>query len=281
MTAKTGFIPLLAGLLSDLFLSLFPKSCEKRRWDGKNRKLANELAYSLLTLLYSHHSSHKGGTVSKNVRLVAGITIIILGLLVAVTPRYIFPTCDYQSHDDASLDTVVLAQAGGLDGDTGAMTTTGGTSTGMGQSMSTTGDMDVMGTSTSMDGADEGSMAGMNGTMDENMGDDMAGMDMSGGHSPCYFTTRGAVALGLIIMLIGAAVIVASTADALRLLALVLGGTGVLVILTPTYLLPVCENPQMACHNGAEQLLIVLGALVLLVAAVMAAMAKDRPPVQS
>ncbi len=218
---------------------------------------------------------------SKNVRLVAGITIIILGLLVAVTPRYIFPTCDYQSHDDASLDTVVLAQAGGIDGDTGAMTTTGGTSTGMGQSMSTTGDMDVMGTSTSMDGADEGSMAGMNGTMDENMGDDMAGMDMSGGHSPCYFTTRGAVALGLIIMLIGAAVIVASTADALRLLALVLGGTGVLVILTPTYLLPVCENPQMACHNGAEQLLIVLGALVLLVAAVMAAMAKDRPPVQS
>ena len=60
-----------------------------------------------------------------NVRLAAGITIIILGLLVAVTPRYILPVCDYQSKEDASLgQTIVLAQATGVDGDMATMTGT-------------------------------------------------------------------------------------------------------------------------------------------------------------
>ncbi|GBE57627.1 hypothetical protein BMS3Abin01_00548 [bacterium BMS3Abin01] len=195
-----------------------------------------------------------------NVRLAAGIIIIILGLLIAITPRYILPVCDYQSKEDASMgQSILLAQATGMDGDMTTMTGTTGTTTGMDGGM---------GTSTGMDDMNS-DMAGADSKMDEGM----EGMDMSGGNSPCYFTSRGAITLGLIIMLIGLAVMIASTPEAVRLLALVLGGAGLLVILTPLYLLPVCENPQMACNKGAEQLLIVLGVATMLAAAVIALMA--------
>lgn len=170
-----------------------------------------------------------------NVRVAAGVAIIILGLLVIITPRYLFPVCEEQNGHS-------------------------GTATSMDATMST-------------DDMDMGTTAGSS-------TQDMDEMDMSTGHADCYYTSRGALMMGLLIMLGGAAMMLATTANAVRLLSLVLGGMGAVVILTPTYFLPICENPQMACHDGAEPLLIVLGGLVILVAAVLASMAGNRQPGQ-
>lgn len=177
-----------------------------------------------------------------NARIAAGIAIIILGLLVIITPRYLFPVCEEDNSSPV---------------------------TSMGATM-TTDDM---------------------GTMDMSTGtaaDDMDGMDMDGdadmamgaSHADCFYTSRGALMLGLLIMLGGAAMMMATSANAVRLLSLVLGGMGAVVILTPTYFLPICENPQMACHDGSEPLLIVLGGLLILIAAVLAAMSGGRRPGQ-
>lgn len=200
-----------------------------------------------------------------NVRISAGIVIIILGLLVIITPQYLFPVCEDSGGDSAvatsmgatvTTDDMGTGDAMAMEDDMGTMTTPTGTTTG-----TMTDEMNNM----------EDEMDEMNAEMDE--------MDMSasGGHAPCYFTSRGALLLGLLIMLAGVAIMLATTADAIRLLSLLLGGLGVAVILTPTYILPICENQQMQCHDGSQQLLIVLGALVIIVAAVLAAMAgKDR-----
>lgn len=200
-----------------------------------------------------------------NARIAAGIAIIILGLLVIITPRYLFPVCEEE--DDSSMATSMGATA--TTDDMGTMQTTTGTMTDEMDGMD-------MGTTTGSTGADMDNMD-MSGDTDMNMDDETdADMDMSSGHAACYYTSRGALMLGLLIMLGGAAMMLATSADAVRLLSLVLGGMGAVVILTPTYFLPICENPQMACHDGSEPLLIVLGGLLILIVAVLAAMANGR-----
>ncbi len=193
-----------------------------------------------------------------NVRIAAGIAIIILGLLVILTPRYLFPVCE----DEGSASGVAMAATMTTD-DMGTMTTSTDTTTG-----TMTGEMD-----NEMDEMDQ-----TMDDMDAEMDDMEAEMDMGAGPAPCHYTSRGALLLGLLIMLAGVAMMLATSANAARLLALVTGGLGAAVILLPTYFLPICESPQMQCHDGSEPLLIVLGALVIVVAAVVAAMAgKDRP----
>lgn len=177
---------------------------------------------------------------NNNVKIAAGMAIIILGLLVIITPRYLFPVCEFHSGDDASI--VGTAMAATLTPEDGGM---GGMGNGMG---------------------------------DEEMAGIGQGASMAGGHMQCYFTSRGALMLGLLIMAMGVAIMLARTTDAIRLLSLVTGAAGAAVVLLPTYFLPICENPQMPCHDGAEPLLIVLGTTILLVAAFLALFGgKDQP----
>jgi hypothetical protein len=196
--------------------------------------------------------------VKTNVRIALGIVIIILGLLVAITPRYLFPVCEYHvSESSANTSMGANMTTGTTTGSMDTMTSTTGTMTGAMNNMQTT-------TSTN---SDSNGMAGMD--MGDNSSDN-GGASPTTHHMQCYYTSRGALLLGLLTMLIGVGLIIATTAEAIRLLALVLGGTGVVVILTPTYFLPICENPQMACHDGSEPMLIVLGAAMLVVAAITA-----------
>ncbi|RJQ44475.1 MAG: DUF4418 family protein [Gaiellales bacterium] len=91
-------------------------------------------------------------------------------------------------------------------------------------------------------------------------------MEMMGKTSPmqCYYTARASLLVGAIIVLAGIAVMIATRPEALRSLALVVGGAGIGVILIPTVLFPVCHNADMHCNQGAVPLLIVLGVTTLI-----------------
>jgi len=206
----------------------------------------------------------KGGSVKTNTRIGVGIAIIILGLLVILTPRYLFPVCDFSSDGDSS-NAATMAAAGGE----GILLAQNGGTDQMAQAMD---DMDTSTTMDGMEGMDHGDTAM---EMDEEVDH---GTMQSTGHMQCYYTYRGALMLGMLIMLIGVAVMLATTAEATRLLALVLGGTAVAVITLPTYVLPICENPQMECHDGSEPMLIVIGAVILAVAGAMAVFAGRKQP---
>lgn len=126
-------------------------------------------------------------------RMAAGAGLLVLGALVAITPRYLFPVCEYFGK-----------------------------------------------------------------RMDLGMGKTMP--------MECYYTAQGELVLGLLISLIGIAVMLAARPEALRLLALVLGGVAAAVILMPVYLLPICRNPDMHCNQGTKPLLIVLGIITFIIA---------------
>lgn len=126
-------------------------------------------------------------------RTIAGAGVIALGALVAITPRYIFPVCEYHG----------------------------------------------------------------------------VRMDMGMGKSvpmSCYYTDRASLLIGIIIAVIGVAIIIASSAATLRPLALVLAGAGAAAILVPTWLFPICHNADMYCNKGSKPSLIVLGIITMMTA---------------
>jgi hypothetical protein len=131
---------------------------------------------------------------------IAGVVVTILGVLVAITPRYIFPVCEYFGVR----------------------------------------------------------MQEMNGTS-EPMG--------------CYYTARASLILGLVIVVVGIALFLATQPQTRSLLAMVLAGASVLVILTPTVFFPICHNPDMHCNKGSKPMLIVLGIASLITAAWLVASA--------
>lgn len=126
-------------------------------------------------------------------RTIAGAGVIALGALVAITPRYIFPICEYY---------------------------------------------------------------GVN--MDMGMGKTLP---MS-----CYYTDRASLLIGIIIAVIGLAIIIASRPATLRPLALILAGAGAGTILVPTWFFPICHNADMHCNQGSKPALIVLGILSMIMA---------------
>lgn len=93
----------------------------------------------------------------------------------------------------------------------------------------------------------------------------------------CFYTARASLLAGLLIALIGVAIMVAKPA-ALRTLALVLAGAGSAVILIPTVLFPICQNPDMHCNHGSKPSLIVLGFLNMIIAGWITYAAERRSP---
>src|SRR5665811_3932 len=133
---------------------------------------------------------------NNTIRTIVGAAIITLGAIVAITPRFIFPVCEYYG---------VRMEVG-----MGAMSKT---------------------------------------------------VPMS-----CYYTDKASLLLGIIIAIIGLAVIIASRPATLRPLALVLAGAGAATILVPTWLFPICSNADMHCNHGAKPSLIVLGIIAIITA---------------
>jgi hypothetical protein len=130
---------------------------------------------------------------NSNTRTITGAGVIALGALVAITPRYIFPVCEYHG----------------------------------------------------------------------------VRMDMGMGKSvpmSCYYTDRASLLIGIIIAVIGLAVIISKRAATLRPLALVLAVAGAVTILVPTWLFPICHNADMHCNKGSKPSLIVLGILAMMIA---------------
>ncbi|MHB1390425.1 MAG: DUF4418 family protein [Thermoleophilia bacterium] len=127
----------------------------------------------------------------KSSQIATGAGIAALGVLVAITPRYIFPVCEYFG----------------------------------------------------------------------------VRMEVGSGSVPmgCYYTSRGALLAGFLILLIGITITMAKPA-AMQSLALVLAGAGLAVIAIPTFLLPICHNPDMHCNHGTQPMLIVLGLLTMMMA---------------
>lgn len=142
----------------------------------------------------------------KSSQIATGVGVAALGALVALTPRYIFPVCEYF----------------------GVQMEVGNSSVSMG----------------------------------------------------CYYTSRGALLAGLLIVLIGIAIIIAKPA-ALQSLALVLAGAGLGVILLPTVLMPICHNPDMHCNHGTKPMLIVLGMVTMIMAGWTAYGSRSNAPVTS
>ncbi|MBE0428430.1 MAG: DUF4418 family protein [Thermoleophilia bacterium] len=91
-------------------------------------------------------------------------------------------------------------------------------------------------------------------------------MEMQGrtDHMHCFYTARASLMIGLIIGLIGIALFLSRRPETRRLLSLVLAGSAGAVILVPTALFTVCQNPDMHCNHGTVPLLIVLGITTLL-----------------
>jgi hypothetical protein len=116
-----------------------------------------------------------------------------------------------------------------------------------------------------------GSMGSMEGMSMEGMshGGDMT---MSGAgsaaaaseHMACYFTARASLVIGIIIGLIGVGFILSKKVSLRRMVAAAMALAGVAVILTPLVLYPTCKSSEMLCNQGAKQLLIVLGGLIVI-----------------
>lgn len=105
-------------------------------------------------------------------------------------------------------------------------------------------------------------------------------MEMGSSSVPmgCYYTSKGSLLAGLLIVLIGIAIMIAKSA-ALQSLALVLAGAGLGVILIPTVLMPICHNPDMHCNHGTKPMLIVLGIVTMITAGWTAYGSRSNAPV--
>lgn len=85
-------------------------------------------------------------------------------------------------------------------------------------------------------------------------------------HMACFYTASAALVTGSLTSLAGIGFMLSVRASMRRMTAVLLGVLGGLVILTPLYIYPTCESPEMFCNQGARQLLIVLGVTLLLAA---------------
>ncbi len=81
----------------------------------------------------------------------------------------------------------------------------------------------------------------------------------------CHYTTVTSYILAGLIALIGVAIILANSRDAVRMLSVVLAGAAFAVILTPV-VLPICQNPDEPCNHGTKPMLIVMGIITFFLA---------------
>ena len=127
-----------------------------------------------------------------NVGKALGAVVVILGIIVAIGPHYIFPVCQYFGQ---------------------LVTTAAGTTIPM----------------------------------------------------KCFWTARAEVGLGALTVIAGLLLILSRQQETRRMLGVVVGSLGILVLLTPTNLIGLCMSADHPCRVGTEPFLILTGVVVFIV----------------
>lgn len=89
---------------------------------------------------------------------------------------------------------------------------------------------------------------------------------MEGMESPCHTTRLGALALGVIIVLLGMLLLKTKSRVGSLLLSLCLAASGVAGLLLPTVIAPVCEMATMHCRTHTRPFLLVISAVLVVLA---------------
>ncbi len=81
----------------------------------------------------------------------------------------------------------------------------------------------------------------------------------------CFWTAQAEVGLGALTVIAGLLLILSKQQETRRMLGVVAGSVGILVLLTPTNLIGMCVSTDHPCRVGTEPFLILAGAVVLIV----------------
>jgi hypothetical protein len=79
----------------------------------------------------------------------------------------------------------------------------------------------------------------------------------------CYWTARASLLVAIPLLAVGLLLAVGRQRETRRVLALLGGVDGILVILLPTWLIGVCQHPGASCNLVMKPALILMGILVI------------------
>ena len=87
----------------------------------------------------------------------------------------------------------------------------------------------------------------------------------SGKHVPmrCFWTARAEMVMGGLILLAGLMLAFIRSAEGRRRLSHQIAFLGLATILIPLFIIPTCDNPDMACNVGTKPALLLLGGITL------------------
>jgi len=81
----------------------------------------------------------------------------------------------------------------------------------------------------------------------------------------CHWTARAEMLLGVLVLIVGLMIAFLKTPEGRQRLHHQVAILGAAIILTPLFIIPTCDNPDMACNVATKPALIILGGIVLLV----------------
>ncbi len=85
----------------------------------------------------------------------------------------------------------------------------------------------------------------------------------------CGYTASAETAVGSLLVLVGAVLLFTKTSEARVVSGAVGLGIGTITILLPTYIIGVCDMATMPCRVGTEPALIILGAITIIISAIL------------
>jgi len=94
----------------------------------------------------------------------------------------------------------------------------------------------------------------------------------------CYWTAQASIATALPLGLLGLALAFSRRKETRRALAVVAAGLGVTILLLPTYLIGTCASYEMICNLVLKPTMLGLGALTIVIAAVVFFLSRGNEP---
>lgn len=79
----------------------------------------------------------------------------------------------------------------------------------------------------------------------------------------CFWTARAEMVMGGLILLAGLMLAFIGSAEGRRRLSHQIAFLGLATILIPLFIIPTCDNPDMACNVGTKPALLLLGGITL------------------